>query len=498
MKIMHQTLPSEWSKREELRNKGQFWTPDWVAKAMVSYVLDNSTTSVFDPATGRGAFFNALKKINKNIKFFGTDIDKEVLKDNTYKEGNCIVEERDFLKSPPQNNFSAIVANPPYIRHHRLDYNTKLMLKKLALNITGTKIDGRAGYHIYFLIQALNKLENNGKLAFIMPADTCEGTFSTKLWAWITRNYCLECVITFDGEATPFPGVDTNAVVFLIKKTSQREKLYWVRVKKAYSDDLVEFVKSDFVNDNFATLSVQKRSIKEALQTGLSRPEQKNSTQYVLSDFAKVMRGIATGANEFFFLRKEEAEHYAIPKEFIKLAIGRTKDTHGDILTRDDIEKLEKTGRPTCLLSFNKTEKELPASVISYIQKGVELGLPNRSLIKQRKPWYKMEERKIPPLLFTYLGRKNTRFIKNKACIVPLTGFLCIYPLIKDEKYIESLWTVLNHPDTIKNLILVGKSYGSGSIKVEPRNLERLPIPDYLVEKYELTRNKNKLTHYSS
>ena len=26
-------------KREILRQKGQFWTPDWVAEAMVAYVL---------------------------------------------------------------------------------------------------------------------------------------------------------------------------------------------------------------------------------------------------------------------------------------------------------------------------------------------------------------------------------------------------------------------------------------------------------------------------
>jgi hypothetical protein len=39
------------------------------------------------------------------------------------------------------------------------------------------------------------------------------------------------------------------------------------------------------------------------------------------------------------------------------------------------------------------------------------------------------------------------------------------------------LWLALEHPATIANLALVGKSYGSGAIKVEPRALERLPIP---------------------
>jgi len=58
----HQKLPTVWSDREALREKGQFWTPSWVAEAMVEYVTD-TTGEVFDPATGRGAFFEALQKL---------------------------------------------------------------------------------------------------------------------------------------------------------------------------------------------------------------------------------------------------------------------------------------------------------------------------------------------------------------------------------------------------------------------------------------------------
>jgi len=112
-------LPTEWNEREILRDKGQFWTPSWVADAMVAYVSQN-TDLVFDPATGRGAFYEALLKLNKpKVSFFGTDVDIEVLEDEIYNHKNCFVEKRDFIKNPPQRKFKAIVANPPYIRHHR-------------------------------------------------------------------------------------------------------------------------------------------------------------------------------------------------------------------------------------------------------------------------------------------------------------------------------------------------------------------------------------------
>ena len=187
----HQKLPTEWNEREILRDKGQFWTPNWVAEAMVAYVSQD-TDLVFDPATGKGAFYEALLKLNKpEISFFGTDVDHEVLTDDIYKQESCIVELRDFIKNPPNRKFKAIVGNPPYIRHHRIDEETKAFIKKFSLTSTELSIDGRAGYHIYFFIQALNLLEKNGRLAFIMPADTCEGKFASNLWKWISENFCI-------------------------------------------------------------------------------------------------------------------------------------------------------------------------------------------------------------------------------------------------------------------------------------------------------------------
>jgi hypothetical protein len=229
--------------------------------------------------------------------------------------------------------------------------------------------------------------------------------------------------------------------------------------------------------------------LKEALTTGFSRPEQRNNeNKYHLYDFAKVMRGIATGANDFFFLTQEQASILNLPSKFLKTTIGRTRDVPGSIITEKDLKNLIEKKRPTLLFSINR-EEVIPTDVLEYLKQGEKAGLPERPLIKQRKPWYKMESRQIPPILFAYLGRRNSRFIRNDAKVLPLTGFLCVYPFSSDERSIDNLWQALNHPDTLVNLQLVGKSYGSGAIKVEPRNLDKLPIPDHIVEKYELHSN---------
>jgi len=321
-----------------------------------------------------------------------------------------------------------------------------------------------------------------------MPADTCEGKFAKNLWKWISEKFCVEGVIIFDENATPFPNVDTNAMVFLIKNSEPSETLHWVKCNKAHSSDLLNFVSSNFKYKKFNDMEVTTRQLKEGIATGFSRPEQNhNGFKFYLNDFATVMRGIATGSNEFFFLTAQQVEELSIPKEFLKRAVGRTRDASESILTGKDIEQLEKENRPTFLLSINGHDK-LPKTLNNYLKIGEEMGLPNRSLIQQRKPWYKMEKRKVPPLLFAYLGRRNTRFIKNEAGVLPLTSFLCVYPVYDDQEFVEKLWQALNHPDTLENLKLVGKSYGSGAIKVEPGNLNRLPIPEHIVKQFDLKR----------
>lgn len=471
--------------REELRDLGQFWTPAWIAKAMMAYFLDGNRKEIFDPAVGAGAFYAALKELDKKrqIKFYGIDIDQDVIKDafkaKTF-DNKSVIEIKDFIKEPPTKTFSAIIANPPYIRHHRLSADTKKLLKQISYKYTGYDMDGRAGIHIYFLIQSLGLLEDGGKLSFIMPSDTCEGVFAKKLWSWIGNNYRIEKVVTFESEATPFPNIDTNAMIFFISKNPKQSIFEWVRVKKE-SDQLLDYLLNK--NCDFSDLEIIKRDVAEALFTGMSRrPTEKSRYKYRLSDFAKVIRGIASGDNDYFFITKQKAEELGIPSKYFKLALGRTRDVKGDIITVNDLKKLEEKGRPTLLLSLDNQRKEdLPKSLRDYIEIGEKNNLQHKALISTRNPWYKMEKRISPKFLFAYLGRRNARFVMNKADVIPLTSFLCVYPLSDDEKYIDKLWQILNDPKTINNLKLVGKSYGSGAVKVEPKSLANLPIPEEVI-----------------
>ncbi len=491
-----QKLPGSGPKREALRKQGQFWTPDWVAEAMVGYVLGNDSDTLFDPAVGEGAFFRAAKvvarEIGTELRLFGAEIDPDVLRQARQSglsaEDLASVEIGDFVLDPPKRSFEAIVANPPYIRHHRLPAHLKAELRMLGANITGRPLDGRAGLHVYFLLRALRLLSTNGRLAFIMPADTCEGVFAPAVWNWITRSYRLEAVITFAAEASPFPKVDTNPIILMLENAEPTEQFAWVKCMEAQTGQLKRWVLSGFKDEQSDVLRVHHRRLREGLTTGLSRlPVEEQANGRTLLAFAKVSRGIATGANEFFFLTAKQAHELGIPGEFLLPAIGRTRDVPGDEVSPETIKHLDRSGRPTLLFSPDARPMEnFPRSVREYLQRGETMELHKRSLISMRRPWYKMEVRSTPPILFAYLDRRNTRFIRNSAGVAPLTGFLCVYPREKDMVSVARLYAALRHPDTVANLSAVGKSYGAGAIKVEPRALERLLLPAHMIAEAEL------------
>ena len=496
-KINHYHLPAGGAARESLRVKGQFWTPDWVAEAMVEYVLDARGATLFDPAVGAGAFFRAAKTVAdergfRSIALSGMDIDQAALAqalDYGLTESDLAsVTIGDFVLQPPQAKFSAIAANPPYIRHHRIPLETKERLKRLSLQTIGKTLDGRAGLHIYFLMRALTLLEQEGRLAFIMPADTCEGKFAQNLWRWICAHYALDAVVTFASEASPFPRVDTNPLIFFIRNSEPGTTFVWAKCYEPRTDLLRAWVRSRFPIDSQEPLLAVERGLAEGLSTGFSRPPIASQTgRYVLGDFVHIVRGVATGANEFFFMTDEQAQKMGIPREYFVRAVGRTRDVPTNEITQETIESLCAHGRPTLLLTLNGQPPEtFPESVRDYLKTGEALGLPQRPLISQRKPWYRMETRVAPPFLFAYLGRRHSRFIRNTAGVIPLTGFLCVYPKRNDPDYLKRLWGILSHPDTIANLAIVGKSYGDGSIKVEPRSLEKLSIPDHVIAEFGL------------
>lgn len=491
--MSNRVLPRGGPTRELLRSKGQFWTPDWITDAMTAFVAPVSNV-IFDAGFGAGAFGRAAARWSdqhlRQLAYSGCETDASALEEarllGTPEAIVQSVEIRDFFDVESLSGDASIVANPPYIRHHRLEKALKARLQRLSLKSLGKSLDGRTGLHAFFLIHALSLLGKGQRLAFIVPADICEGLYAQRLWAWIGRGFRLHAVVTFAPAATPFPGVDTNAVILLLSRDEPQATYSLVHVLQDQTPSLQKWI----VNPAFRAADVQVHSLdlQPALLAGVSRVpfDFGRAEEISLGDVIYAMRGVATGANDFFCMTSREISDRGLPFDLFVRTVLRTKDVPGSRITSADLDELDAAGRPTFLLNLDDTpETRLPPAVREYLTCGVARGLPVRALIAQRRPWYKMERRRPPAFLFAYLGRRNSRFIANEAAVIPSTSFLCIYPhAALDLPQSQKLGDLLADPELFAGLANVAKSYGGGAFKVEPRSLERLPIGEPVHERH--------------
>lgn len=480
-----QKIPAGGAERAALQKKGQFWTPAWLAEIMATWTTEHSPPTLFDPAVGPGTFFSAARSIGFRGGFAGFELhpnvfaecDKKRLNESDFRR----VRHADFISASTGHQYPAIISNPPYIRHHRLSLGEKQRLRSLSEKCLGFILDGRTGLHVYFLMKCLEMLAPNGKLAFLLPADVCESVSSNRFWKRICERFRLDAIITFEESAAPFPQVDTNVMVFLVSNRTPTQSFPWLRLQHRDRELTLEALRCPEKHAGIC----QTREISEALSTGFSRPPRHNIDGLPLSSFARIVRGIATGANEFFFLTKKQIITLGLDEHFFVRAIGRTRDCPDSVVTEELLEQLELKDRPTWLLKLGNEQKEqYPEPLRNYLNFGEREGFNNRSLIGTRRPWYRMEHRSPPPILFAYLGRRDCRFIANRARVLPLTGFLCVYPFDESADAVGRLLLAINHADTIANLHFAAKSYGSGALKAEPRQLDQLLIPRHIVKKY--------------
>ncbi len=196
-----------------------------------------------------------------------------------------------------------------------------------------------------------------------------------------------------------------------------------------------------------------------------------------VEDFVTVVRGIATGANEFFVLPTQMVKRYAL-EPYVVRTLQRNREVQDIIFDEAKWQALSDEGKRVWLLYLNGDDVSEYSALRAYLAEGEARGYHLRSLVQTRKKWYAMEQRDIPAIFFTILTRGNPRFILNLAGIRPLNMFSLIYPNrhVAEAGATDLLWALLNSNFSLSRLHSVSRTYGGNTLKVEPRELDNLPV----------------------
>jgi adenine-specific DNA-methyltransferase len=462
--------------RSHRKKYGQFFTPESIADLMVSWLNVTDQNLVLDPGVGTGVLIRSLRSVSVQSEVIGHEIDDKVVKycksifvrDKKFK-----LIESNYLSIDYAGKFDAVIANPPYIRHH--DYKISKMDKKRIESSFGP-LQNTSNIYVFFVLKILLDLKPHGRASVIIPSDWLNSNFGRRFKEILFNLGCVSRVLYFQNDTYPFAdNLSTATILFIDKKKTNKE--FKLGLVSKSSESFVEIGKSLLSGTSNSSISeVDPTSLDTKLKWGpifegfhTSKPE----GWIALSDAFKSRRGIATGANNYFLVSKSTLKDIEVEKKRTRKCIGRAKDVNGLVFNDSDFLELSKADAPVYLL-------DLDSSFLAdknYIQMGDKLGLPERFLLANRDPWYKQELRPTAQILVGVFGRDGVRFIWNKNNSTNLTAFHGLYTDLNAED-IGVVVALLNSSMMQNHNKKTERSYGGGLQKVEPKDLLDMEIPN--------------------
>jgi len=492
-------------KTQEERNvMGQFSTPIALANDILTHAKNifpkRAKVRFLDPAFGTGSFYSALNTVFPSTRIeaaTGFEVDNHYGKptQKLWEKTALNYQLADFTKqmAPDENQkYNLIICNPPYVRHHHIN-GQKERLRKRSLESANMKLSGLAGLYCHFMALAHPWMKKNGIAGWLIPSEFMDVNYGQAVKDYLLNEVTLLQIHRFDPNDVQFGDALVSSAVV------------WFKNKKPGKNHKAKFTYGGTIDnpahkkDVFLSTLVKEKKWSRFPLSG--EREVRNTPK--LSDFFTVKRGIATGDNKFFILSRSCIEDLGLPLDQFRPILPsprylNTSEVKADINGNPDIEN--QLFVLDCKLPLDEVRKIYP-KLYSYLEEGVQSGVSERYLCKNRKIWYSQENRPDSRFYCTYIGRsdkegkKPFRFVLNRSKAIVTNSYLILYPKPHLEKEIkespelnEQLLDALNQI-TGKAMLDEGRVYGGGMHKMEPKELANVPALEisHLLEK-ALTR----------
>ena len=282
----------------------QFFTPEKIAEFMCHWVLQGKQkTRVLEPAYGLGIFSRVLAQ-NTTLPVDAYEIDGRIFASAVTARPNGVnLWNEDYFTCDWNAKYDAIVCNPPYLKFHDYDNATYIMDVNCHL---GTKLNGFTNLYTLFLLKSIAQLQEGGRLAYIIPSEFLNSDYGIEVKRALIQSNTLQHIIVFNFTECAFDDALTTACILLCERTVNSER---VRFSLVNDIERLNACLGEYVEYNTSDLDANKK--------WRVYYEECNGCKYnhlvSFSKFAKVSRGIATGANEYFTFNPSKAVDYEIP-----------------------------------------------------------------------------------------------------------------------------------------------------------------------------------------
>ena len=465
----------------EQKLRGAYYTPLQLANAMVSLVASQNITNVLEPSCGDGVFLDSLASLNlindiPNVTAVEIEPDEAEKVSNTYKNNaNVHVLNEDFLdfyqRVYGKENYDLILGNPPYIRYQYLTEEQR-EIQSSILTSHGMKSNKLINAWVAFLVACVQLLSENGKIAFVIPAEILQVVYAEDLRLFLSNQLSKITLLTF--EQLVFPDIEQEILVFIGEKGKEEKGIRIIEL-----NNLEDFKKLDLNSNGFQKLNhVKEKWTKyfvsaEEIKVIQSIRDDNRFTKF--SDLALINVGITTGNNAYFSVDKTTNERYDLSSVTLPL-IGRSSHAHGIYFT--DIDWLEniQDNKRAMLISFPDTPYEsYPAKHKEYIELGEKNGENKGYKCSIRDRWYIVPSVWIPDAFFLRRNNLYPKFVLNRCNAVSTDTM----HRIKFNEGVNAENTLLSYYNSISFAFteICGRSYGGGVLEILPGEVGNIMLP---------------------
>jgi len=473
------------------RKIGAFYTPVELSQILADWAIRHPTDMVLEPSFGGCGFLQAasgrLAALGSSApvaSIFGCDIDPAAFEHLSAVFGAPVdlhqFRQLDFLDCEGggrwPHKFTAVLANPPYIPHQRIDRERQAELSGRTWGIPG--VGGRASLWAYFLAHSVSLLEEGGRMAWVLPGAALQADYASSCREYVGRHFERCAAIVVRERLFLEEGADEETVILLADGHRREARGGAIELGEAQTLAELGTLIADWAAGRWhgntngvcpAALSLTPADLRqfEALAADPSCQS--------IGGYAKVQIGIVTGANPFFVLSRDLLEPAGLLEADCCAILSKYRQAPGLTFEKSDHEAALVKGERGLLIETGdvQTNQRMADYLATF---DAEL-LPTIGTFRKRSIWHQACDRNYPDAFLPVMHHDGPRLVLNALGCNSTNTVHRVYfhehASQSDRKLLAiSLLTTFSQISAE----LVGRRYGSGVLKHEPRDAERIQV----------------------
>jgi adenine-specific DNA-methyltransferase len=455
---------------EQRRPAGATYTPKRIISAMVKWASGlRQPTRIVDPGVGSARFLVAAGRRFANAELIGIEVDPlaavlargHIAAASLAKHAQIVVDDYRSHALPEHEGPTLFLGNPPYVRHHALEPAWKDWLTRTA-RTHKLEASQLAGLHVYFILRTIGLAKTGDFGVFITAAEWLDVNYGRVLRDIFLGPLGGRSITLIEPTARPFADAATTATIIGfdvgVRPTS-------IRLRRV--EDLLDL---GGLEDG-GRLIRRERLAAATRWTPLTRLQKKTPEGFIeLGELCRVHRGQVTGANKVWV---DGPHSVGLPASVLYPSVTKARELFNAKGVLVDPQTLRCViDLPTDLDTLACEDRR---AVDAFLTKAKCLGADQGYIAQNRKAWWAVGLREPAPILATYMARRPPAFVRNLVDARHINIAHGLYPReALTSGALDTLASYLSQHVAIS----AGRTYAGGLTKFEPKEMERLLVPD--------------------